>query len=279
MSSLGDGRYLGQFRPEFSRLHRDRDLYWIVPLRAPLVIGLLGRRFVGVSTAIAYLQERHGFDAYTLGGELRRIAEDRGVPVSHRGYLQNLGDELRAEQDDAGFLARRTLRHIRADRLLMPNWQFPRSIVVGGFKTEEEVEIFKKLRGFVAVELRTRDEPGSRPTRLRRVERSGVLHEEYESERLRFGETNPTASSSRPRYDDLDADARRRYFDDLDRIHDDGHPGTRWASPYRGCPAQAIAAAASRVRIDNDTESLNDFHRAIDDALDRLRPRQQVVHR
>src|SRR4051794_949744 len=108
-------RYMGQFRPEFSRIHADRDLFWIVPFGVPRIVGLTGERFAGVTTALAYLEERHGFRVYTLGGELRRVAEERGAPVRGRRYLQDFGDQLRFENFDAAVLARRVLRRIRRD--------------------------------------------------------------------------------------------------------------------------------------------------------------------
>ena len=110
-----NARYRGQFRPEFSRLHRDGDLFWVVPFPIRYAVGVTGERLAGKSAALAYLTEKRGFRLYSLATELRAIALHRGIPLEPRSWLQDLGDEVRAEHDDPAFLARLTLRRIRRD--------------------------------------------------------------------------------------------------------------------------------------------------------------------
>ena len=268
-------RYTGQFRPCFSRLHDDRDLYWVVPFRLPLVLGLVGRRFAGVSTAARYLQDRHGFDAYFLSSELRQVAEERGVPVAHRRYLQDLGDSFRAEHEDAGVLARHTLRRIRADRISSPSSRFPRNVVIAGLKHPKELDVLRRVRTFRVVEIRAEGEDHNGPVRYTRVLANGTLREEYEADRARRAGQQPGADI--PRFDELSPDDQRAYYDEIDRQHEAGHPGPA-PHVYRGAPAKVIERASDREIVDNGSRYLDDLHAGLDQLLDRLRPRQQIAH-
>lgn len=142
-------RYNLQFRPEFSRLHRDRDLRWVVTLSVRYVVAITGARFAGKSAALAYLAERKGFEVYSLATTLRDIAVRLGVPLEPRYRLQDLGDELRAHFDDPAYLARLTLRRIHRDHLDHRGTVEPlRRIAVGGFKRREELDLFQSLERF-----------------------------------------------------------------------------------------------------------------------------------
>jgi hypothetical protein len=264
------GRYVGQFRPEFSRLYRDRDLYWVTPLFTPVMIGVVGERFVGVTTTLEYLRSRHGFRVYTLGGELRRIAEDRGVSIGQRRALQDLGDTLRTETQDAGILARITLRRIRADDRRLPPWSLPRGVVIGGVKTREEMEVFKRMPNFESIRLTVSDDD----MRYRRVLKSGDLEEEYEAARLQKEEIEVNLGEN-PKWSKLKAVQKRDFFDRLDGIHENGHPGDA-PEKYRGAPKAAIEAVSEHKEVPNDA-SFVEFHRNIDAVVRMVRPLQQVL--
>lgn len=250
-------RYLGQFRPEFSRLYEDRDLYWITPFHAPHVLGVVGARFAGVSSVIDYLTTRYGYRPYTLGSELRRIAEERGVPIGHRRYLQDLGDQIRTEEKDAAYLARLVLRRIRTDYLSQPVGTLPRSVVIGGIKTAKELAVFTALHNFKPIEVQVED-----PTlRYRRASEHGELEEEYEADRARK-QAAERGLSPLPPWEGLSKPERRAYFDELDRIHAEGHPGG-WPDEYKGTPAEVIARLNDPIPLGNDG-SLRDLHAEID---------------
>jgi hypothetical protein len=268
---VAEGRYIGQFRPEFSRLYEDKDLYWISPFAAPVVLGVAGKRFAGVGTVIDYLCTRYGFRAYSLGIELRLIAEERGVPIEHRRYLQDLGDELRTEEKDAAYLARRVLRRMRADHLRQPAGTLPRGVVVSGLKTIEELRVFEALRSFKAMEVRMENDD----LRFRRAMR-GVLPEEYEADRKRRMEREHNPGTD-PAWSGLDPAAQRAYFKSLDRLHADGHPGDS-PDKYRGTPAKVVAALRDPLVISNDFESLSDLHRELDEKQPEFRTPRQIVH-
>src|SRR4051794_27116556 len=87
-------RYKGQFRPEFSRLHRDKDLFWVVPFSVRYVVAVTGERFAGKSACLSYLSEKRAFRIYSLANVLREIAIKRGMPIEPRTQLQDLGDEV-----------------------------------------------------------------------------------------------------------------------------------------------------------------------------------------
>jgi hypothetical protein len=272
MTAAEEGRYLGQFRPEFSRLYLDRDLYWAIPFSVPTVLAIVGKRFAGVGTVIEYLQTRHGYMAYTLGSELRTLAEERGVPVSHRRYLQDLGDQIRTECEDAGYLARLVLRRMRADHLRQPSWSLPRSVIVGGLKTPKELEVISSMRNFRCLNIQTNDDD----RRFGRVLMRGELEEEYEADRERR-EVSESQEKEIPAWSSLSCTDRRDYFDELDRIHEDGHPG---GSPqeFKGAPAKVIAAIENPLIVQNDFDSIRELHAEIDRVLAEIRPAQQIVH-
>lgn len=166
-------RYRGQFRPEFSRLHRDRDLFWIVPFPVRYIVAVTGERLAGKSAALAYLSEKRGFRLYSLATELRAIALQRGVPLVPRSRLQDLGDEVRAEKDDPAFLARLTLRRIHRDLHTHSPGQPAQRVAVGGFKRPEEIQAFEHLGRFVQFDVRA-----DIKQRFKRAKSTGILQRE-----------------------------------------------------------------------------------------------------
>jgi dephospho-CoA kinase len=165
-----DTRYNSQFRPEFSRLHRDRDLRWVVPFSVRYVVAVSGKRFAGKSTALAHLSEKRGFELYSLASVLREEAVRLGVELEPRTRLQDLGDELRAHFDDPAYLARLTLRRIHRDHLNQRTTIDPlRRVAVGGFKRPEELQLFEALGRFNHFRI-----DASLETRLKRAVDSGV---------------------------------------------------------------------------------------------------------
>jgi hypothetical protein len=196
MKAGGRQRYQGQFRPEYSRLHQDRDLIWVVPFPVHYMVGVVGYRFVGKSTVLSYLNEKHGFRLYNLSSSLRAIAAERGIPLEPRSRLQDLGDEVRAEARDGAVLARGLLRSIRADLLSLPPGQPPPRIAVGGFKHPEEVSAFEQLQRFKLIAVEANEE-----TRFKRAFDSGILAEELSA----FpGPPEPTLKSFRDRIESRD---------------------------------------------------------------------------
>ncbi len=169
----GTMRYVGQFRPEYSRLHRDRDLLWVVPFGVRYVAAITGERFAGKSAALNYLTEKKGFRVYSLANELRRIAVRRGLPLDPRGVLQDLGDEVRAENNDPAYLARLTLRRIHSDHQSPHRLTGPRRVVVAGFKRPEEIDVFEKLGNFRQLNI-----SAPMPVRFKRAYRSGLMDRE-----------------------------------------------------------------------------------------------------
>ncbi len=230
MTNDRSARYRGQFRPEYSRIHEDRDLFWVVPFPVRYMVGVIGLRFAGKSTVLSHLAEKHGFVVYNLSGVLRELAAVRGVPLEPRAKLQDLGDEVRAERRDGGYLARLALRRIRADFLTHRPLARPAPrIVVGGFKHPEEVEVFEKTARFQILAVDATDD-----TRFGRAEGSGLL----KSELAAFpGPPEPTI------------DNFRRYIDARDRRGRD-HP---WTAGYGQAVDEVMAKAPeSDAHVTND---------------------------
>jgi hypothetical protein len=141
-------RYDGQVEPRFSALHKDKDLWWVVPFRVHYMIGICGLRYSGKSHAVMHLIEKKGLALYMLSTTLRRMAAAQGISPGDRHALQDFGDQLRRERGD-DVLAVETLREIRRDVLSHRADGTSRGrIAIGGFKRPEEVEAFRKIEQF-----------------------------------------------------------------------------------------------------------------------------------
>jgi hypothetical protein len=241
----------------------------------PLVVAVVGKRFAGISTVLHHLGDRHGYDVYTLGAELRSVAQERGVSLTSRRNLQYLGDEVRSASGDTGYLARRVLRRIRRDRLLTEPTGV-RPIAVGGLKHVGELEAFRCIKSFRVMIVEADDAAAEDPSRDRymRALNNGLLEEEYAADRERW-----LARGDGPRllWDEMSADTRRTYFNLLDTIHTEGHR-SRYATEYRGQPARVInAVREDAVPLDNAHGSIVALHTGVAKALAQLRPAHQII--
>lgn len=247
-------RYHGQFRPQYSRIHQDRDLFWVIPFPVRYIVGIVGLRFAGKSTVLSHLGEKHGFFVYNLSAVLREVAASRGVPLEPRAKLQDLGDEIRAERRDAGYLARLTLRRIRADFLTHRPLARPAPrIAVGGFKHPAEIEVFEKTARFQILAVDANDS-----TRFARANDSGLLKAEL---RAFPGPPAPTA------------DSFRRYIDSRDRR---GHD-FRWTAGYGQAVDGVMAKAADPdAHVAND-DTLADLHQRVARCVDALDGRHRAA--
>jgi hypothetical protein len=246
-------RYARQFPPRFAEPHKDHDLLWVVPFRVAYIVGLVGHRFAGKSTALSFLAEKRGFQVYTLSSVLRELATARGIPLEPRRRLQELGDELRAENRDGGYLARLALRRIRKDHLSHRVPSLPARIAVSGFKHPEEVRVFQNLGRFHMVVLESHAR-----VRFRRGTADGVIQEE-----LRHIETALPAAAKplRPTFESFSS-----YIDDRDRTgfdraryeasggSEDRHSwvrgGTRRTAVLYDQQVDAVIGLSQRSRID-----------------------------
>lgn len=142
-------RYIGQFRPAFSRLYRDADLRWLIPLPTTTVVSVVGDRLAGKSQVVTFLEERHGFRIFRVQDYVREVALRRGVPVDDRYLLQQFADALRAEHGEPDFLAAEVARRARR-RLLaeaLPGSIGP-PIGITGLKHYAEVDLLRPITNF-----------------------------------------------------------------------------------------------------------------------------------
>lgn len=235
-------RYSGQFRPEFSRLHKDRDLLWVVPFRVRYVVAITGARFAGKSTALNYLAEKRAFAVYSLSNELRQIAIHRGLPLEPRGILQDLGDAVRAEHCDPAYLARLTLRRIHHDHQANSSNAppAPRRVAVGGFKRVEELEVFEKLGNF-----RQFNVTASSKTRYQRALEAGAMAREV-------GDSPQSEASF------------KRLIDQRD-LYGDDNP---WTAGY-GQDVEGVIARQPAVKISNSSQR-NSLYQRLDEQVTAL---------
>lgn len=230
-------RYNRQFRPEFSRLHRDRDLRWVVPFSVRYVVGITGSRFAGKSATLAYMSEKKGFEVYSLASTLREVATRLGIPVEPRYRLQDLGDELRAHFKDPAYLARMTLRLIHRDHLDQRGTIEPlRRVAVGGFKRPEELQLFENLGRFAHLNV-----SASAQMRLARAVESGIMERE-----LRHLESTPP----------LDMGTFETHIERRDLDGDDN----RWTAGYGQAVASLIEMqSAIDIRNEGTLAELDDM--------------------
>ena len=238
-------RYDNQFRPEFSRLHLDRDLLWMVPFPVRYVVAITGARFAGKSAALAYLSEKRGFDVYSLAFTLREIASERGIPLEPRSRLQDLGDTLRAEHRDPAILARLTLRRILRDHLdQRRRLDSPRRVAVGGFKRPEELVVFESLQHYAQLNVWSHD-----TKRLARAKASGIFVLETEH-------IEPTPAPTSRNF--------RRYIDERDLFGDQ----RIWTRGFDQAVGRVTANPAAEAVPNNST--LAHLGRALDEHVRRL---------
>lgn len=289
MTSERPGRYDGQFRPAFSKLHEDRDLLWVTRLPVRYLVAVVGYRCAGKSTVVSHLSER-GFEVYTLSTLVRQIAEARGLMTSRRDVLERVGNETRMQArrpgpdggyGDGGYLARRVLRqiHSRHHRHSVHRPVAPR-IAVTGFKHPDELRVFEHLRGFHLFVVRAVDPDGNQSeeteleTRAMRAFHTGVLagalkalgHETL-SRQCEPGATGKTAAEIR--------DVFKHYLDDPDlygREVSEGRPElaqsakkvVELAHEYSTPPARATTL------LNGDNTKLEELYDRIDDEVRQL---------
>lgn len=168
---MASDKYVGQFRPEFSRLYRDADLPWLIPLPSSMVVAIVGDRLSGKTMVASYLEQRHGFRLFRVQDYVREVGLRRGIPVDDRLVLRQFADGLRAERNDAAFLAGEVVR--RARRRLLAEAS-PGSIgppvVVSGLRHEKEVALLRPMRMFHLIRVQA-----TRERRLSRAIATGRL--------------------------------------------------------------------------------------------------------
>lgn len=260
---IDPGRYHGQFRAEFSRLHLDPDLLWVTPLRVRYIVGIVGFRGVGKTSVLSYLSEKKGFEVYSLSTFVRREAERRGVPLDLRDLLQDIGDEMRSEhghpgdpreqRGDGAYLARLVLRRIHArHHTHHAAAEGAARVALAGFKHPDEVSLLRRMENFQTLLVSSDDQ-----VRADRALDTGLLPRELEA--LGIVRPQPPVLSQGLSCEDF---SRRReeyretmrmlFFEHLDRRDKDG----RTANPWAGDLAQGV----ERIMADADALLAEERH-------------------
>jgi len=148
-------KYQRQFGIPFSRVHEDKDLPYLVPIRPSLLLGVVGLKLAGKRRFTDYLVEEQGFSAYSLARILRDMAAAAGIPLVARPTLQDFGDELRRRRG-RDFLAREVAKAIYRD--WVEHGQLATEIVIAGIKNLAEVKALRRFPGFCLVAVKATDE-------------------------------------------------------------------------------------------------------------------------
>ncbi|MEA2189739.1 MAG: dCTP deaminase [Solirubrobacteraceae bacterium] len=164
------GRYIGQLKPALSRLEDDRDLLWATPLALRYAVGIVGHRFAGKSSVVAFLVNRRGFRLYRLVHLIRDEAARRGLDPNSVASQRRVGDLMREESGQPDFLARLVFARIRRDLIDADRRREPVRLVIEGFKLVAELDALDRLAAFRPLHVHA--EP---LTRLERAEQRGWL--------------------------------------------------------------------------------------------------------
>lgn len=167
--NVESGRYSLQIKPALSQLHRDKDLLWLTPFAVRYVLGFVGERFAGTSTAIGFLFSRHHFRLYRLNQFVNEEARRRGLDAADPQVLATLTAELRDEYGPA-ILAQLAFQRIRSDLLDPGRRNNLVPVIIDDFQTREEMEVWQQLDLFRSVFV---DTPLRR--RRERAVRNGLL--------------------------------------------------------------------------------------------------------
>jgi dCTP deaminase len=165
-------RYEGQLKPAVSRLDQEEDLRWIPSIATKYVIGVVGERFSGKSTAVNFLIGRRQFRLYRLSQFVYEEAQRLGVDASDKANLRKVGNSMR-ERHGPDVLARLAFFRIRREFLDPEYRKVPTPIVVEGFRTAEEIETWQSIGHY-----RTLVITSTAPERLKRAEQGSMFTEE-----------------------------------------------------------------------------------------------------
>lgn len=149
-------KYHLQIKPQFSRLHHDKDIPFLVPVQVPLIIGVIGKKFAGKSEVVKHLVGEYHLDSYSLALYVKKEAVQRYWSVEYKDplskQLKDLGDKLRKEEIkefyikpefQGGYLASQFIRELCTN--IVEKGIETRGIVVEGFKNPAEVKIIKNF--------------------------------------------------------------------------------------------------------------------------------------
>jgi len=117
-----------------------------------IVIGVAGFAGSGKTTVANYLKEKYGFKAYTFSDVIEKEARKMGLlrdGVSleeKKRILSEVGAQIRAKYGRKSIFAEMLVEQINQER--------PERVCVDGFRSEEEVETFRKaFPGFLLIFL------------------------------------------------------------------------------------------------------------------------------
>lgn len=136
-----DRKYHLQFGIPFSKIHRDSELAYVIPLKYKLLTVIVGPKYSGKTVVTSHMVEKLGYRFYSLSALVRREVERLSLPPD-REVLKREGDRLR-RQFRRDILARWVVQDIRRD--LVERQEPITHIVVDGIKNAGEVEFLRRL--------------------------------------------------------------------------------------------------------------------------------------
>jgi hypothetical protein len=165
---MKQSRYHGQFGIEFSKIHEDRELAYVVPLEYRIIVVIVGLKYAGKTVVTDHLVEDLGFRLYSLSRFVREEVDRLALPQTDRAILKEHGDRLRRRYG-CDYLAKRVVQSIRRD--IIERLEPVTHISVDGIKNTGEIEFLKRLPRIVTIGVAADGEE-----RRQRAESDGEFH-------------------------------------------------------------------------------------------------------
>lgn len=172
MPSKTDSRYFRSITPEFSKIHIDKELAYIVPTTLQLIIGITGPRGSGKDIVAEYLVEEEECKYYSLSHIVRTELRKKAWELSPVNQ-QNIANKLRkkyCEEGKAikyGYLAEKLNEQIRNDNIRSREINI---VVVNGIEHPDEIRILRKMKNFFLIGV-----SAGAKTRFDRLKKEGSL--------------------------------------------------------------------------------------------------------
>ena len=90
MATKPNTRYINPIGPEFSLIHKDKEIQFLCLKTPPIIIGLTGPSKVGKTMIAKQFVTEHGFSYVGIANPLRKLARERGLINPDWKQLGNL---------------------------------------------------------------------------------------------------------------------------------------------------------------------------------------------
>ena len=139
-------KYHLQIGPGFSKIYEDQELHYLSMPKYKIALGLTGHKGSAKNIISSYLMEDKLYKYFSLSHIVRQLYKERDLNMTpSREELQDFGDRLRRE-NGADYLAR-----LVVDKIQKSNIDRNTSILIGGIRNPEEIDLLNRLPNFYMI--------------------------------------------------------------------------------------------------------------------------------